>query len=86
MWEVVHTAQIRPVKWYACSNALQQQALPAVDLPTCLPCLPACADLGGGTFDVSLLTIEEGIFEVRAPFLSFPLLHLMRLRVRCVWR
>ena len=22
-------------------------------------------DLGGGTFDVSLLTIEEGIFEVR---------------------
>ena len=23
-------------------------------------------DLGGGTFDVSLLTIEEGIFEVRA--------------------
>lgn len=24
-------------------------------------------DLGGGTFDVSLLTIEEGIFEVGAP-------------------
>jgi L1 cell adhesion molecule like protein len=24
-------------------------------------------DLGGGTFDVSLLTIEEGIFEVKAP-------------------
>lgn len=24
------------------------------------------ADLGGGTFDVSLLTIEEGIFEVKA--------------------
>ena len=23
-------------------------------------------DLGGGTFDVSLLTIEEGIFEVKA--------------------
>ena len=23
-------------------------------------------DLGGGTFDVSLLTIEEGIFEVRS--------------------
>lgn len=23
-------------------------------------------DLGGGTFDVSLLTIEEGIFEVSA--------------------
>jgi len=23
-------------------------------------------DLGGGTFDVSLLTIDEGIFEVRA--------------------
>ena len=23
-------------------------------------------DLGGGTFDVSLLTIEDGIFEVRA--------------------
>jgi L1 cell adhesion molecule like protein len=23
-------------------------------------------DLGGGTFDVSLLTIEEGIFEVQA--------------------
>ena len=22
-------------------------------------------DLGGGTFDVSLLTIEEGIFEVK---------------------
>ena len=25
-------------------------------------------DLGGGTFDVSLLTIEEGIFEVRIFF------------------
>lgn len=24
------------------------------------------SDLGGGTFDVSLLTIEEGIFEVKA--------------------
>ncbi len=24
-------------------------------------------DLGGGTFDVSLLTIDEGIFEVRVP-------------------
>ena len=23
-------------------------------------------DLGGGTFDVSLLTIEEGVFEVKA--------------------
>jgi heat shock protein 1/8 len=23
-------------------------------------------DLGGGTFDVSLLTIEEGIFEVKS--------------------
>lgn len=23
-------------------------------------------DLGGGTFDVSLLTIEDGIFEVKA--------------------
>ncbi len=23
-------------------------------------------DLGGGTFDVSLLTIDEGIFEVKA--------------------
>ena len=23
-------------------------------------------DLGGGTFDVSLLTIEEGIFEIKA--------------------
>lgn len=23
-------------------------------------------DLGGGTFDVSLLSIDEGIFEVRA--------------------
>jgi len=23
-------------------------------------------DLGGGTFDVSLLTLEEGIFEVKA--------------------
>ena len=23
-------------------------------------------DLGGGTFDVSLLTIEDGVFEVRA--------------------
>lgn len=23
-------------------------------------------DLGGGTFDVSLLTIEEGLFEVKA--------------------
>ena len=23
-------------------------------------------DLGGGTFDVSVLTIEEGIFEVKA--------------------
>jgi len=23
-------------------------------------------DLGGGTFDTSLLTIEDGIFEVRA--------------------
>ena len=23
-------------------------------------------DLGGGTFDVSILTIEEGIFEVKA--------------------
>lgn len=23
-------------------------------------------DLGGGTFDVSLLSIEEGVFEVRA--------------------
>lgn len=23
-------------------------------------------DLGGGTFDVSLLTIDDGVFEVRA--------------------
>lgn len=23
-------------------------------------------DLGGGTFDVSLLTIDEGVFEVKA--------------------
>ena len=24
-------------------------------------------DMGGGTFDVSLLTIEDGIFEVKVP-------------------
>merc|ERR1719258_12466 len=30
-------------------------------------------DLGGGTFDVSLLTIEEGIFEVKAPAGDTPL-------------
>ena len=24
------------------------------------------SDLGGGTFDVSLLTIEDGVFEVKA--------------------
>ena len=30
-------------------------------------------DLGGGTFDVSLLTFEEGIFEVR-PLLVIPIL------------
>lgn len=29
-------------------------------------------DLGGGTFDVSLLTIEEGIFEVKVCSLSLP--------------
>lgn len=28
-------------------------------------------DLGGGTFDVSLLTIEEGIFEVKVRTLVF---------------
>ncbi len=29
-------------------------------------------DLGGGTFDVSLLTIEDGIFEAsRCPVLCF---------------
>ena len=32
-------------------------------------------DLGGGTFDVSLLTIDEGIFEVKVWLLHrFPLL------------
>lgn len=25
-------------------------------------------DLGGGTFDVTLLTIDNGVFEVRFPF------------------
>ena len=28
-------------------------------------------DLGGGTFDVSLLTIDEGIFEVKATYGEF---------------
>ena len=28
-------------------------------------------DLGGGTFDVSILTIEDGIFEVRMSFAIF---------------
>ncbi len=46
----------------------------AVHAPCCLGCaaaylptncLPPHADLGGGTFDVSLLSIDEGIFEVR---------------------
>jgi len=46
----------------------------AVHAPCCLGwaaaylptnCLPPPADLGGGTFDVSLLSIDEGIFEVR---------------------
>ena len=37
-------------------------------------------DLGGGTFDVSLLTIEEGIFEVN----SWPPLATLTLVVRAL--
>ena len=40
-------------------------------------------DLGGGTFDVSLLTLNNGVFEVRssAQFLRFILIFLMQLRI-----
>ena len=41
-------------------------------------------DLGGGTFDVSILTIEDGIFEVNFPRLNnFAPLHKIVTNIFC---
>ena len=56
--------------WLAPYSQAAAQGKPCIvvmfdDIACNLGCVRARQDMGGGTFDVSLLTIEDGIFEVK---------------------